>query len=84
MMWDSGAAGDYSALNSEDTDSQEETEEREESEGNEFCTDPQEQSANTSSIYKSFHFLEECSFIDFVETNGEFIITAGRDHDIKV
>ncbi|GIY31789.1 WD_REPEATS_REGION domain-containing protein [Caerostris darwini] len=82
-MWDTGAAGDCSALNSGESESEEENETLEENEETEVCN-ALEQTKNESSICKSFYFLEEYSFIDFVDTDGEFIITAGRDHDIKV
>ncbi|GFR00228.1 hypothetical protein TNCT_683061 [Trichonephila clavata] len=49
-MWDAGAAGDYSVLNSEESNSEE----------------------------------EEHSLIDFMDLDDEYIITAGRDHDVKV
>ncbi|GFS86926.1 WD_REPEATS_REGION domain-containing protein [Nephila pilipes] len=84
-MWDTAAAGDYSVLSSEESNSVgvEESEENEEIENYRERSTP-EQFQSESSINKSFRFLEEHSFIDFVDSVGDYVITAGRDHDIKV
>ncbi|GIX69333.1 WD_REPEATS_REGION domain-containing protein [Caerostris extrusa] len=63
-MWDTGAAGDYSALNSGESESEEENETLEENEETEVC-DALEQTKNESSICKSFYFFRGMQFYRF-------------------